>query len=153
MVPSSELILELAKPQWFLPLSVALWLAVSAVLARAGGWRSLGQQFAATAPPQGQSFRFTSGSSGSVHWPVRYRSCLHVVVSDAGLYVAVMFPFSFQSPALLLPWSAVDSVSERQLFTDRRVTFRWRNHWSAIVLSGPVGQLAKAAHERSSASQ
>ena len=153
MVASSDLILELAKPQWFMPLFVALWLAVYAVLARAGGWRSLGRQFAASAAPQGQSFRFTSGSFGSVHWPVRYRNCLHVVVSEAGLYVAVMFPFSFQSPALLLPWSAVDSVSEKQSFTDRRVTFRWRNCWSVIVLSGTVGQLAKAAYERSSASQ
>ena len=152
MEPSSSLILKLAQPQWLVPLFVVLWLAASAFMARAGGWRSLGQQFATVSVPAGQGFRFVSGSTGSVHWPIRYRNCLHVVVGTEGLYVAVMFPFSFQCPALLLPWTAIESVTEKQLFTDRKVSFQVRGQWPMVTLSGPVGQLAKSAFEQSRAS-
>ncbi len=143
-----ELWRTLAQPQWLALLFLALWLAASAFMARAGGWRSLGRRFAAASPPEGAGFRFASGATGSPHWPIRYRHCLRVVVGEAGLYVAVMFPFSFQSPALLLPWSAVAGVTEKQRFNDRTVSFRLRDHWSVITLSGPIGQLAKAAWER-----
>ena len=153
MEQSSSLLLKLAQPQWFVPLFVVLWLAASAFMARAGGWRSLAQQFTAASAPEGQSFRFVSGSTGSNHWPIRYRNCLRVVVGREGLYVAVMFPFNFQCPALLLPWSTIESVTERQLLTDRKVTFQVRGQWSTVTLSGPIGQLAKAAFEQSRASQ
>ncbi len=149
MEQSSSLLLKFAQPQWFVPFFIVLWLVASAVMARVGGWRSLSQQFAAASVPSGQSFRFVSGATGSTHWPIRYRNCLRVVLAKEGLYVAVMFPFSFQSPALQVPWSAFEAVTEKQLFTNRTVTFKVRGHWSAITLSGPLGQLAKAAYEQS----
>ena len=141
--------MTLAQPQWFVPLLVVLWLATSAVLARVAGWRSLGRQFSASTVPSGQGFRFVSGSVGSVHWPIRYRHCLRVVVGDDGLYAAVMFPFSFQSPALFLPWAAVESASEKQMLSTRTVTLQLRGHWPVITLPGPVGQLAKDCFEAS----
>jgi hypothetical protein len=153
MERSSSLLLTLAQPHWFVPLFVALWLVASAVLARVAGWRSLGRQFAASTVPSGQSFRFVSGSFGSAHWPIRYRNCLRIVVGESGLYAAVMFPFGFQSPALFLPWATVESVTEKQLFANRAVTFRLRGHWPVVTLLGPVGQLAKAAYEASAGSQ
>jgi hypothetical protein len=153
MEQGSSLLLTLAQPQWFVPLFIVFWLFVSAVFSRVAGWRSLGRQFAASAAPGGQGFRFVSGSVGSVHWPVRYRNCLHVVVGEAGLYARPMFPFGFQSPALLLPWAAVESMSEKQSFTNRAVTFRFRGHWPVVTLLGPVGQLAKAAYEGAVGSQ
>jgi hypothetical protein len=146
---SSHILSTLAQPQWLVPLFFLLWLAASAVLARVAGWRSLGRQFAASTVPSGQSFRFVSGSVGSVHLPVRYRHCLRAVVGEDGLYAAVMFPFSFQSPALFLPWADIESVAEKQLFFTRTVTLRVRGHWPVITLPGPVGQLAKDRFEAS----
>lgn len=148
--PSAWLTL-VAQPQIFVPAFVALWLVASALMARMAGWRSLGRRHAAVAVPAGHSFRFVSASMGSVHWPLRYRNCLRVVITETGLYAAVMFPFGYQCPALLLPWSAIESVSEKQLFSNRNVTFRVRGEWAAITLSGPIGQLAKAACERAQA--
>lgn len=153
MEQSSSLLLTLVQPQWFVPLLVVLWLLASAFFARVAGWRSLGRQFAAVSVPAGQSFRFVSGSFGSVHWPIKYRNCLHVVVGEAGLYARPMFPFGFQSPALLLPWAAVESVSEKQSFSTKTVTFRFRGHWAAVALLGPVGQLARAAYEGAAGSR
>ena len=149
MERTSSLLLTLAQPQWAVPLFLALWLVASALLARMAGWRSLARQFAAADPPSGESFRFVSASLGSVHWPIRYRHCLRVVVAEKGLYTALMFPFNFQSPALFLPWTAVESVSEKQLFSDRAVSLHLAGHWPVVTLFGPVGQLARAAREAS----
>ncbi|MEK8034864.1 hypothetical protein AACH06_28940 [Ideonella sp. DXS29W] len=150
MEQPSSFFMRLAHSQWSVPLLfVTIWLVGSAVMARAGGWRSLGQRFSTAAKPEGQSFRFVSGSSGLVHLPIRYRNCLHIVIGGNGLYAAVMFPFNFQCPALLVPWSAIESIIEKQGFFNRTVTFHISGLWPVITLSGSIGQLAKAAYEQS----
>ena len=150
MQPSSTVFSVLAQPQWSIPLFIALWLVAVAVMARVAGWPSLSQQFAASEIPAGQSLRFVSGALGSIHWPIRYRNCLRVVVGDTGLYVSLMFPFKFMSPALLLPWHSIESIQEKQSFSTRTVTFRIRGQWAVLSLPGPAGQLAKAAFESAS---
>ena len=148
MQSNSTVLSVLAQPQWAVLLFVAFWFIGAALMARIAGWTSLAQQFAASEDPIGQGFRFVSGSLGSAHWPVKYRNCLRIAIGNTGLYVSLMFPFKFRSPALLLPWHAIESVQEKQTFSTRTVTFRIRGQWSAVSLLGPVGQLAKAAYEK-----
>jgi hypothetical protein len=148
MQSNSTVLSVLAQPQWAVLFLVAFWFIGAALMARVAGWSSLAQQFAASEIPIGQSFRFVSGSLGSAHWPIKYRNCLRIVVGNTGLYVSVMFPFKFRSPALLLPWHDIESIQEKQSFSTRTVIFRIRGQWSAVSLPGPVGQLAKTAYEK-----
>ena len=148
MEPNSTVLSVLTQPQWAGLLFLAFWFLGVALIARIAGWSSLAQQFPASEVPAGQVFRFVSGSLGSVGWPIKYRNCLRVVVGSMGLYLSLMFPFKFRSPALLLPWHSIESAQEKQSFSTRTVTFRFQGQWSALSLPGPVGQLAKAAYEK-----
>lgn len=149
---NATLLSTLSQPQWLIPLALAAWLLGSALMSRIAGWAALAVEHAASGVPEGQVLRFVSGSVGSVHWPVRYRHCLSLVVTGTGLYIRPMFPFRFGSRALLIPWHAVESVQEKQLFSTRVVTFRIRGHWPAITLPGPVGQLALQVQQAATAS-
>jgi hypothetical protein len=148
MNPTTDLLTQLAQSNWFLLCFPVFWLTASAIFARISGLRSLGRQFTAPSAPAGQSFRFASGAFGSPDWPISYRNCLHVVIAESGLYARLIFPFNFQSPALLLPWTAVESVVEKQSFFTRTVTIRLRGQWPVVKLNGTLGQLAKAAHQK-----
>jgi hypothetical protein len=148
-----DLLLKLAQPLRLVPILIALWLAVLAILARVSGWRSLGEQFATRTAPEGRRFRFVSATLGAARRPIRYRNCLHIVVGEDGLFVRVTFPLNFQSPPLFLPWGNVESVSEKRLFFARTVTFRFWGHWPAVTLSGQIGQLAKAAYMEAAGTQ
>jgi hypothetical protein len=152
MNSSLELLAKLAQSNWFFVFLLFAWLLASAVFARLSGLRSLGRQFRASSVPAGQSFRFSSATFGSPDFPIGYRNCLHVVIGESGLYARLMFPFNFQSPAVLLPWTAVESVTEKQSFFTRTVTIRLRGQWPVVKLKGALGQLAKAAHEKATAS-
>lgn len=147
MTPTAALLSELSQPHWLAPLIVAVWLLGSLAMARLAGWAGLGREFAAAqAPDEGERLRFVTGSIGSAHWPVRYRHCLNVVISPAGLYIAPMLAFRFGSQALLIPWHRFDSVQEKQALSTRVVTFHIQGHWPVLSLPGPVGQLARQAH-------
>lgn len=148
MNSSIDLLTALAKSNWIFVVLLIVWLAASAFFTWISGLRSLGRQFAASSAPAGQSFRFASAAFGSPEMLISYRNCLHVVVGDAGLYTRVFFPFNFLCPTLLLPWSAVESVVEKQSFFNRTVTIRLRGQWPVVRLKGPVGQAAKAAHAK-----
>lgn len=147
MTPTATLLSELSQPHWLIPLFVALWLLGSLAMARLAGWARLGSEFAAAQAPEGERLRFVTGSMGSVHWPVRYRNCLNVVISPAGLYIAPMLAFRFGSQALLIPWHRFESVQEKQMLSNRVVSFHVQGHWPVLSLPGPVGQLARQAHQ------
>ena len=136
----------LAHPIGLLAALALLWFGGAAFLARAAGWAGLALRFpAGSALPEGTALRFTTGTLGSPSWPIRYRNCLKVVIGDQGLHVSLMFPFRFRSPAFLVPWDQIESVHEKQHFTNRTVTFRFRGQTAALALPGPAGQAAKAA--------
>lgn len=143
----AELLSTLSQPHWLLPLFLAIWLLGSLGMARMAGWHRLAKDFSAGADmPSGDRLRFVSGSLGSPHWPMRYRHCLCVVISEAGLYIRPMHPFRFGSHALLVPWHRFESVTEKQLLSTRVVVLQVAGHWPVLSLPGPVGQLAKQAH-------
>ena len=77
---------------------------------------------------------------------MKYSRCLHLVVNDAGFYLALMFPFKFHSPAVFVPWSGIEAVQEKQLFASKSFTFCFCGLWPRLTLTGPIGEFVKAAH-------
>jgi hypothetical protein len=88
------------------------WLAISAFLSRAGGWQDLAKRYASQAAIAGKRFWFTSLLTGSSSFPVRYSSCLFVSVGRQGIRISPLFLFRFMHPPLVIPWSAIESVTE-----------------------------------------
>lgn len=128
---------------------VVVWLAGVAVMARVAGWHRLAAPFpAAAAVPEGERFRFLSGSMGSPHFPIRYRRCLHLVVAEQGFYLSLMFPFKFHSPAVFIPWSSVQEMREKQHFSNRSCTVLVCGHWPHITFAGQAGQVLLAVYRR-----
>jgi hypothetical protein len=133
-------------PLWSVLSFIGLWLLVTGLLSRVGGWASLATRFRAPWPAGGDNFRFVSGSVGKPALPVGYRNCLSVHVDDRGFGLALLFLFRFQCPPLFIPWSQVESVTEREVFFARCVVVRLRDQWPAISLRGPAGRRLQAVH-------
>jgi hypothetical protein len=136
------------SPICFVLLFVVMWFVITGVLAHVSGWSSLATEFRATTLTIGKSFRFVSGSVGKKGFPVGYRNCLSVCVSESGLGLGVFFPFRFQSPSLFIPWSHVESVAEKELFFVRHVVLSLRNQWPRISLQGPAGKLVQEVYAK-----
>jgi hypothetical protein len=138
---------ESLDPRWFPALFVAMWLVSSGLVAHLCGWASLAERFRADSRPEGERFRFVSGSMGWRFLPVSYGNCLFVTVSPQGLYLSILFPFRFLSPPLFVPWSRVETVIERRILIIRYVIIRIRDHWARISLRGASGRLVKEFYE------
>jgi hypothetical protein len=135
-----------------LPLIVAAWFGMTGLLAHASGWARLARSFRATLPASGERFRFASGSMGGRILPVNYGGCLFIAVSEAGIHLSLLYPFRFQSPALFLPWSQVESVAEKTFIFSTYTAIRVRGHWPTISVRGRAGQFIRGVYAQVSAS-
>ncbi|CAG1014452.1 hypothetical protein ANAEL_04983 [Anaerolineales bacterium] len=134
------------EPQWFFPLFVAGWLAVSALLSRMSGWKSLAERFPDVPQNDGQRFRFASASMGASRWfPVNYSSCLFIHVGSQGLSLSVLLPFRFQSPNMLIPWSHVQSIEEQRNFFGTRTVIAFTGSDVTLKILGRAGKAVAAA--------
>ncbi|HEX8391977.1 MAG TPA: hypothetical protein VF665_06450 [Longimicrobium sp.] len=86
-----------------------MWLLLSAVLAWAGGWRTLARHYPARAPGADRTIRGASASVGSPPLPVNYNNCLTVRVTEAGVEISVWPMFRFQHPPVFIPWSELEA--------------------------------------------
>lgn len=127
------------QPQWFIPLFAAMWLAITGLFGHISGWWSLASKYRASEPPaDGDRFRFVSGSIGRFI-PVNYGNCLFVTVTPYGFHLSLLFLFRFQSPPLFVPWSDVESVTEKRfLLLFKHTVIEVRGHWSRISFQGRV---------------
>lgn len=141
----------LVEPQWLLLLFAFIWLGVGALLSRMGGWSRLAGSFRAKYPASGERFRFVSGSVGAGRLPVNYNSCLFVVVSRRGVHLSILFPLRFRSPPLFIPWSEVESVTEKQFMRTFGVSIHLRGSWPTISVRGQAGHSIRAAYAAATA--
>lgn len=131
------------QPQYFLPAFAAGWFAVTGLLAHLGGWASLARSYRADRTEEGKSFWFASGAMGKRFLPVNYGNCLFVTLGSSGIRLSILFPFRFQSPPLFVPWSDVESVTQRRfLFLFRYVVIVVKGQWPQISLYGRAGVAA-----------
>ena len=141
------------EPPWLLLLFIVTCLAGVMLLARIAGWASLAVKLRARGVPAGESLRFVTGSLGSLHFPIKYKNCLRLVLHDDGFYLSLMYPFKFASPALFVPWAQVESCTVEQVFSTQITSFRLRGQWSGLKLRGVAGQRSRESYERYLASQ
>jgi hypothetical protein len=94
------------------------WVATSLALSWQSGWRALARRYRAAKQRCGTRFPMQSGRVGAVN----YRRCLTVGVSDAGLYLAVLFYLRIGHPPLLIPWSDLTVVAVRDRWYARDIT-------------------------------
>jgi hypothetical protein len=140
---------QFLQPQWFIPLFVCLWLAISAVLALAGGWFSLSREFRADDVVEGERFGFASGSMGLWPFPVTvYRNSLFLTVNDSGFRLSVLFLFRFLSAPLFIPWSAVKAIETGRFLFVRYTLVRLNRRWPAVALRGEAGECLAQTYER-----
>jgi hypothetical protein len=137
----------LFDPAVFVPMFVVLWVAFAHALSRAAGWWHLARAYRWTddGGAAGTPFRFATGSLGHALWPVRYLRCLRGQVGPEGLGLALMAPYRLGTPALWLPWSAIEAVRVEQTIRDRSVTFALPGAWPQLTLRGELGQAVLAA--------
>lgn len=88
-----------------------LWLGSSFAFSRIGGWAALARESPDNQPATDEAFTRCSGSVGIA----RYRGCLNLRASDAGLHLAMLFPFRLFHPPLFIPWSAFHDTTTRRL--------------------------------------
>ena len=125
---------------WFGLFFIAMWVGISTLLSRIGGWSTLARRYRATEPSAGKRFNFVSGSMGQRVFPVNYRTCLFVTVNDRGFYLSIFFLFGFQSPPLFVPWSELESVEAKRLFFLNYTVIRVRDLWPIIWMRGHTGE-------------
>jgi len=122
-----------------------MWVGITVLLSRLGGWATLSDRFRATEPPTGDRFHFVSGSMGAF-LPVNYGSCLTVTVNERGFHLAILLPFRLGSPPLFIPWSEVASIDEKRFLFTRFASIRVRDAWPEIRIRGRAGERIRAAH-------
>jgi len=83
---------------------IGLWLFISFVISRIGGWNSLASSYRAQQPFFGTILRF---QAASFRFGTNYNGCLNFGANTEGLHLAPMVIFrAFHAP-LFMPWSEV----------------------------------------------
>ena len=110
---------------------IMMWCSVLFAIAKFSGWSRLSEKYICRDSPPLSWKPFCSGSFGFSN----YNSSLWVAFSAEGLYLKTgpLFFFRPFHPVICIPWSAIESVQEKQIFFRRgfeitvinpRITFR-----------------------------
>jgi len=93
----------------------ALWIAISFVISRVGGWSGLARSFPGSEPVSGVPFHLASATFGMF---TSYRNILTLMLSPSGLYMHTILPFRIGHEPLLIPWNAIVATKRSNvLFT------------------------------------
>ena len=130
-----------------LAVASCIWLGLRRLVTGAGGWRSLAGSFHVENLPDGERFRFASGSIGSRLISVHYKNVLNVVVRPSGFGISLVSVWG-RPPALFIPWTEVESVAKSRSFFVDTAEIRVRGQRSPIFLYGDAG--ASVVHAYSS---
>jgi hypothetical protein len=137
----------LLLPQYFIPIFAIAWFGITGLLAHLGGWATLSPKYRNDNAVPGETFRFVSGSMGHRFIPVNYGNCLFVAAGSDGFRLSILFPFRFQCPPLFVPWSDVESVTEKRfLGIFRYAVIVVRDQWPRISIRGRAADAVHRAY-------
>lgn len=106
-----DLLEAFLKSPWFIVVFIAMWFFVAIQLAKKSGWKNLAEQYSRHyVAPVTTSFSRGSGYIGKTS----YNGVLRVCADSLGLYLKIMFPFSFGHKPLLIPWSDIKNVTDEK---------------------------------------
>lgn len=135
----------LTHPLVLLAAFVVFWFGSAAVMSRIAGWHPLSTLYPAPLRLQGQEVRFASAALGPASFPISYRRCVRVLITDQGLGLCLMFPFRFHSPPFLVPWKAITGCTEKQFLATRKFIFSFEGSTRQATLTGELGLIVNAA--------
>jgi hypothetical protein len=92
------------------PVIVCFWLFVSSRIAEASGWKLMASRYAAERRPDGVRYFWRTMRLGAF---VRYKRCINVTLSTAGVYLVPSLLGRFGHMPLLVPWDLVGSLEHR----------------------------------------
>jgi hypothetical protein len=92
------------------PVVVCFCLFVSSRIAEASGWKLMASRYAAERRPHGVRYFWRSMRLTAF---LRYRHCINVTLSTAGVYLVPSLLFRFGHTPLLVPWDRVGAVEHR----------------------------------------
>ena len=118
-------------------------------MARIAGWRVLGALFPAPLFLHGEELRFCTATLGTTTFPLTYRRCVRVLLSEQGLGMCLLLPFRFHSPPFFVPWSSVSSCTEKQLLATRKVILSFAGTNRQVTFAGALGEAVKAKYKTS----
>jgi hypothetical protein len=145
---ASPTAIQTFEPQWFLLAFALMWIAVTGLLAHLSGWAGLASRFPVGTAPSGERFRFVSGSIGRRFLPVSYGNCLFLDVGSYGVKLSILFLFRFQSPPMFIPWSQVESVTDKRILFIPFVAIKVRGQWPIISIRGPAAKCLRDSYAR-----
>ncbi|CTQ51514.1 hypothetical protein LP7551_00026 [Roseibium album] len=96
----------------FIVCFVLFWSLIVLLISRLAGWAELARQYPARGPATGRTFAMRSARFGLLG---SYRNCLTVTLSLAGIHMQPMIVFRMGHPPLLIPWTAIVSLSRRDV--------------------------------------
>ena len=139
-------------PSVLLAAFAIFWFGGAALISRIAGWHALSALYPAPLHLRGEELRFCNATVGTATFPLTYRRCVRVLLSEQGLGLCLMFPFRFHSPPFMVPWSAVGSCTESQTLATRKVTFSFAGTSRQVTFAGPLGQAVIAKYMGAAAS-
>ena len=100
----------------YILLFIILWMVVCKLIAAAGGWRTLSQNYRAVSVFDGQKLWLKS--IGMRKW-TNYSNCITVGANKYGLYLSVLLIFRVGHPPLFFPWTDISTeATSRRLLPD-----------------------------------
>ncbi|MEI7833330.1 MAG: hypothetical protein WCJ56_09045 [bacterium] len=103
----------------FIVFFICIWCLVSLVLSLISGWYRMAKIFRSVRKPEGKYFRWQSG----IIWYVNYNNVLNIHVSEEGIFISLIWLFSFGSPPLFIPWNDIYNLHEEQFLWMRYAVF------------------------------
>ena len=110
-------------PALFLPF---MWVLVSWIISRAGGWALLGKVYLAqdSITSDGETWKF---QSLQMRWGINYGNCVTVRANPLGLGLSVLWLLRIGHPPLLIPWADITIHRvRRSRFFPPWIEFRFR---------------------------
>jgi len=109
-------------PALFVP---SIWILVSFIVSRVGGWSLLAKVYHAQANTlDGESWRF---QSIQMRWETNYGNCVTLRADPLGLGLSVIWLLRIAHPPLLIPWSDITIHRVRRTrFFPALIEFRFR---------------------------
>lgn len=123
------------------------WFGGAALMSRIAGWHAISALYPAPVRLRGDELRFCTATLGTPAFPLTYRRCVRVLLTDDGFGLCLMLPFRFHSPPFLVPWSAVTGCTEKQWLATRKVTFALAGTNRRLTFAGALGQGLKARYD------
>lgn len=100
-------------PLFFVLLFLAVWLFVSKLLARIGGWGSFSHAYPAPDSFSGQTWNF---QSAVFNRGTRYNHCLKISAGPQGVLFATHFLVRYAHPPFFIPWSDLSGTETKSFW-------------------------------------